>query len=148
MGEKKMTARRYLGQLQDIDEMIRQDLERLEEMKHDLVSIGSTDYGRERVQSSPAGDRLCSDVARVISMNDAINAEIDRFVDAREQIIREIRGLHSAIYNSVLYKVYVQFKIIRQAADEMKISYRYAVQIHNQALKAFGETYQNLHYLT
>ena len=122
MGEKKMTARRYLGQLQDIDEMIRQDLERLEEMKHDLVSIGSTDYGRERVQSSPAGDRLCSDVARVISMNDAINAEIDRFVDAREQIIREIRGLHSAKYNRVLYKVYVQFKSIRQAADEIKRS--------------------------
>lgn len=146
--KKPLSAKKYLSQLELIDTQINQDIERLEEMKQSTMNISGIDYSKDRVQTSPVGDKLCSAVARYTAFDDEINAEIDRFVDAKEQIIREIRGLRDVNYIQVLYKVYVQFKTVRIAAQEMKKSYRYVVQVHNQALKAFEEMYKNLHYLT
>lgn len=146
--KKPLSAKKYLSQLELIDTQINQDIERLEEMKQNAMSTGGIDYSKDRVQTSPVGDKLCSAVARYTAFDEEINAEIDRFIDAKEQIIKEIRGLRDVNYIQVLYKVYVQFKTVRIAAQEMKKSYRYVIQVHNDALKAFEETYKNLHYLT
>ena len=139
--KKALSARQYLSQLETIDEQINQDLERLEQMKADAYSTGGIDYSRERVQTSP-------DVSRYIAFNERINAEIDRFVDAKEQIIKEIRGLHDKNFIQVLFKIYVQFKTVKVASQEMKKSYSYTVDLHKKALACFEETYENLHYLT
>lgn len=147
MNNKKLTARRYLEQIQEFDIYINQDLERLEEMKINACSTGAIDYSAERVQTSPSGDSLCKAVTNYVAFNDEINAEIDRFSDAKEQIIKQIRGLHNARYSQVLYKVYVQYKTVKQASKEMKKCYNYTVELHNKALTAFEKTYQNLHYL-
>ena len=146
--KKPLSAKVYLGQLALIDEQINQDIERLEELKQSARSTGSFDYSRERVQTSPVGDKLCSDVTRYVTLDEQINREIDSFVDAKEQIIREIRGLRCADYVKVLYKVYVQFKTIKDTAYEIQRSYKYTLDIHKKALKAFEEMYPDLQYLT
>lgn len=146
--KKALSAKQYLSQLGFIDEQINQDLERLEQMKADAYSTGGIDYSRERVQTSSVGDKLCSDVSRYVILDEHINAEIDRFVDAKEQIIKEIRGLHDKNFIQVLFKIYVQFKTVKAASQEMKKSYSYTVDLHKKALEAFEETYKNLHYLT
>lgn len=144
---KTLSAREYLGQLQELDTNINQDLERLDDMKTNACSTGAIDYSAERVQTSPSGDSLCKAVTNYVAFNDEINAEIDRFSDAKEQIIKQIRGLHNARYSQVLFKVYVQYKTVKQASKEMKKCYNYTVELHNKALTAFEKTYQNLHYL-
>lgn len=147
MNNKKLTARRYLEQIQEFDIYINQDLERLEEMKINACSTGAIDYSKDRVQTSPSGDTLCKQVTNYVAFNDKINAEIDSFADAKEQIIKEIRGLRDKNYVQVLYKVYVQYKTVKQASKEMKKCYNYTVELHNKALTAFEKTYQNLHCL-
>ncbi len=146
--KKCLTARQYLSQLEVLNEIINQDLERLSEMKESAILTGGIDYSKERVQTSPVGDKLCSDVSRYIAFNEQINAEIDRFVDAKEQIIKEIRGLHDKNFIQVLFKIYVQFKTVKVASQEMKKSYSYTVELHKKALAEFEETYKNLHYIT
>lgn len=146
--KKPLSAKVYLGQLALIDEQINQDIERLDELKQSARSTGSFDYSRERVQTSPIGDKLCSDVSRYVDLDTQINAEIDRFVDAKEQIIREIRGLHHADYVKVLYKVYVQYKTIKDTACEIQRSYKYTLDVHKKALEAFEDSYPDLYYLT
>ena len=128
--KKSLSAKQYLSQLEFIDEQINQDLERLEQMKADAYSTGGIDYSRERVQTSPVGDKLCSDVSRYVILDEHINAEIDRFVDAKEQIIREIRELRNIYYVQVLFKVYVQFKSLKIASQEMKRSYNFVLDVH------------------
>ena len=105
MNNKKLTARRYLEQIQEFDIYINQDLERLDDMKTNACSTSSIDYSAERVQTSPSGDTLCKQVTNYVAFNDEINAEIDRFSDAKEQIIKQIRGLRDKNYVQVLYKV-------------------------------------------
>lgn len=148
MNNKKLTARQYLEQLQELDTNINQDLERLEDMKTNACSTGGIDYSAERVQTSPSGDTLCRQVTNYVAFNDKINTEIDRFSDAKEQIIKQIRGLHDARYSQVLFKVYVQFKTLKVASGEMGMSYQYVRNLHRAALARFEETYDNLHYLT
>lgn len=145
--KKPLSARVYLGQLALIDEQINQDIERLDELKQSARSTGSFDYSRERVQTSPIGDKLCSDVSRYVDLDAQINREIDSFVDAKEQIIKEIRGLRNVNYMKVLYKVYVQFKSVKAAAQEIGKSYHYTSELHKKALTAFEKQYKNLDYL-
>lgn len=148
MSEKKkyLTAEQYLSQLSTLDESINQDIERLEEMKDSAMSTGSIDYSRDRVQTSAVGDKLCSDVVRYTELDAHINAQIDKFVDAKEQIIREIRELHQVDYIKVLYKVYVQQKTLKIAAIEMNRSYRFVRDTHKKALAAFEDVHKNLTY--
>ena len=145
---KKLTAREYLEQLAALDTNINQNIERLSEMKTNASCIGAIEYSKGRVQTSLSGDKLCNDVIRYVSFEEQINAEIDQFVDAKEQIIKEIRGLRVNNYIQVLFKVYVQFKSIKVAASEMNMSYPYVREVHRKALDLFEQTYKNLHYLT
>jgi len=148
MSDKKvLSAKRYLEQLENIDISINQELERLEEMKSGASCTGAIDYSKDRVQTSPV-NALEKRVCNYVDLEERLNSHIDQFVDAKEQIIAEIRGLHHKHYINILYKIYVQFKNIRQAAGEMGVSYRYAVELHKKALKAFEDTYKNLHYIT
>mgnify|MGYP000763897355 CR=1 FL=1 len=149
MSEKKkcLTAKQYLSQLEMIDVFINQDLERLSEMKNSATCIGSFDYSKERVQTSSTGDRLCADVARYVDFNQHINGEIDRFVNAKNQIIEEIRELRNVDYMNVLFKVYVQFKNLKATAAEMNRSYNCIIEVHKKALIAFEELHKNLTYL-
>ena len=144
---KTLSAREYLGQLEFLDTSINQDLERVNDMRINACSTGGIDYSDERVQTSPSGDSLCRQVTNYVAFDDEINAEIDRFVDAKNLIIKQIRGLHNNYFNQILFKVYVQFKSVKQASKEMKKSYNYTVELHNKALAAFEETYENLTYL-
>ena len=108
--KKSLSAKKYLEQLQELDIKIAQNLERLTEMKEDAISAGGIDYSKERVQTSRSGDSIGNAVTRYVSFDEQINAEIDSFVDAKNQIISEIRSLHVNNYIQVLFKVYVQFK--------------------------------------
>lgn len=148
MSDKKISARDYLKQLEILDMQINDDLAELHNMKLSACSTGGIDYSKDRVQSSTVGDKLYKDVVRYTMFEEQINKEIDEFFDAKNQIIREIRGLHDKRYIQVLTKIYVQFKSVKNAAQEMKLSYSYTIDLHKQALEAFEKTYDNLHYLT
>lgn len=145
---KTISARKYLQQLEILDTQINDDIAMLSDMKMLACSAGGIDYSRDKVQTSPVGDKLCKDVVRYTMFDQHINEEIDKFVDAKKQIIAEIRGLHDKNYIQILTKVYVQFKTVKDAAREMKKSYNYTVKLHNSALAEFEETYKNLTYLT
>ena len=145
---KTISARKYLQQLEILDTQINDDIAMLSDMKMLACSTGGIDYSRDKVQTSPVGDKLCEDVVKYTMFDQHINEEIDKFVDAKKQIIAEIRGLHDKNYIQILTKVYVQFKTVKVAAQEMKKSYSYVVELHNKALSAFEETYKNLTYLT
>lgn len=145
---KKLSARQYLEQLEVLDTQINDNIAILSDMKTNVCSSSGIDYSRDKVQTSPVGDALCKDIVQYTMFEQRINDEIDKFVDAKEQIIKEIRGLRDKNYIQILTKVYVQFKTVKVASQEMKKSYSYTVLLHKKALEAFEKTYKNLHYLT
>ena len=56
--QKKLSAEKYLQQLEVLDTNINQNLERLADMQINMCNVGGIDYSAERVQTSPSGDGL------------------------------------------------------------------------------------------
>lgn len=113
-----------------------------------FLEVGKLDRFNDQSTPEETTDKLCKDVVRYTMFDQHINEEIDQFVDAKKQIIKEIRGLRDKNMIQILTKVYVQFKTVKVASQEMKKSYSYTVELHNKALSAFEDTYKNLTYLT
>lgn len=143
-----MTAEQYLEQIEAIDMQINQDIRRLEQMHSAAAGTKAIRYDTDPVQTSPDGDRLLLDVAKYIELEKRINAEIDRFIDVKDLIIRQIRGLHTVKNVQFLYLRYVDYMPLEDVSEEMGISYSTVKRIRLNALAEFGDTYQNLKYLT
>lgn len=135
-----MTAEQYLRQIEVLDIQIQQDIEQLEELKVRARGVGAIRYDRNRVQTSPS-DRLCSDVCSIVTMDQKINDEIDHFYDAKQLIIKQIRGIRDPDLMQILYKRYVQYKMLKTIAMEMGISYNTVLAKHQKALAQFEVSY-------
>lgn len=140
-----MKAKEYLQQLQRLDTVINQKIKEVDDLRLKSRSVGSIDYSKERVQSSPSGDApFVKPVLRMIELEQEINAEIDRFVDEKHEIINQIQALQNPKHIDILYKHYVEFKRLEVVAVEMNFTYQYVVELHGYALKDFQTTYENL----
>lgn len=140
-----MKAKEYLQQLQRLDTMINQKIKEVDDLRLKSRSVGSIDYSKERVQTSPSGDApFVKLIGRIIDLEVEINAEIDAFVDEKHRIINQIQALKNSKYIEILYKHYVEFKRLEVVAVEMNFTYQYVVELHGYALKDFQTTYENL----
>jgi hypothetical protein len=140
-----MKAKEYLQQLQRLDTMINQKIKELGNLRLMSQSVGGIDYSKERVQSSPSGDApFVEPVLRMIELEQEINAEIDRFVYEKHEIINQIQALQNQKHIDILYKHYVEFKRLEIVAVEMNFTYQYIVELHGTALKEFQLTHENL----
>ena len=139
-----MKAKEYLQQLQRLDTMINQKIKELGDLRLMSQSVGGID-SKERVQSSPSGDApFVKPVLRMIELEQEINAEINRFVDEKHEIINQIQALQNPKHIDILYKHYVEFKRLEIVAVEMNFTYQYIVELHGTALKEFQLTHENL----
>ena len=147
MNDKKLTAKQYLEQLKVIDTKINQKMEELSDLMTAATSTGAIDYSKDRVQTSPQNaqeNRIC----KYVDLDAEINREIDEFVDIKHRVTKEIQELNVDYYIKILFKVYVQYKTVKDAANEIGLSYQYVRDLHKKALKAFEEQHTDLHYLT
>ena len=147
MNDKKLTAKQYLDQLRVIDTKINRKMEELADLMTAATSTGAIDYSKDRVQTSPQNaqeNRIC----KYVDLDAEINREIDEFVDIKHRVTKEIQELNVDYYIKILFKVYVQYKTVKDAANEIGLSYQYVRDLHKKALKAFEELHTDLHYLT
>ena len=147
MNDKKLTAKQYLDQLRVINTKINQKMEELADLMTAATSTGAIDYSKDRVQTSPQNaqeNRIC----KYVDLDAEINREIDEFVDIKHRVTKEIQELNVDYYIKILFKVYVQYKTVKDAANEIGLSYQYVRDLHKKALKAFEELHTDLHYLT
>lgn len=143
-----LSAEQYLGQLRVIDIQIQQDIRRLDEARHAASGMTAIQYDKDNVQTSPESNRLCLDVARYVELEKKLDAEIDRFCDIKNQLIGEIRALHTPKSVDVLYRKYVEFKTLAEIAEAIGLSYIQIKRVHNNALREFEERWPCRYWLT
>lgn len=135
-----MKAKEYLQQLQKLDIIINQKLQELDELKK-MGGIKCIDYTMEKVQSSQKHCATFENVLiKIIDMENEINAEIDRFIDMKHNIINQIQSLESYIFIELLYKRYVEYKSLEVIAVEMNYTYQYIRKSHKYALEEFEKS--------
>ena len=125
----------YLRQLHRLELCIEQRQEELNRLR-ELIGCNAIDYG-ERVQTSPSADSIPNEVIRRAELEADISRKIERFLQLKHKIINEIQSLDNAVYVSILYKRYVEYKSLEEIAVEMNYSYRQVLRLHGTALKEF-----------
>ena len=125
----------YLLTIQDIDEMINEKQLQLDELRAMADSSRAIRYDKDRVQSSPV-DLLGETIVKIVQLSEQINRDIDRFVDWKAKIMREVDG---AVYNlrgrAILYKRYFRYMSVNSICREMKISTKAYYRLHDDAIR-------------
>lgn len=141
-----MTAKEYLKQLKKLDVMINQKAKELEDLRLKATSVGSIDYSKGRSQTNSfKGASFVELIEHIADLEAEINIDIDKLVDRKHKIIKQIQALDDTNYMEILYKRYVEFKKLEEIAVEMNFTYQYTREIHGYALQEFETTYKNLY---
>lgn len=130
-----MKAKGYLEEIRRLDKLISSLVDEYESIKSLATRITAT-YEGEMVQSSRKQDKLGDIVVKLVDYEHKINAEIDKYVDTRENILQVIQLLDIPDYVNVLYKRYYQYKKWELIACEMGYSLRGILKLHGRALNA------------
>lgn len=132
-----MTAEQYLGKVEKLDLIISQDIERLNELRITAEGVRAIRYDRDPVQTSPSGDRLLDDVAKILELEDKLRHDITVAEQVKDQITREIQALDDPKEIDVLYRRYVRRQSMNDIADETNVSLRQVMRVLQDALNSF-----------
>ena len=101
-------------------------------------SIGSFDYSKDRVQTSPSGDApFVNQVMKIIQLEEEINADIERMLNLKKIIRDSINQVEDANEKLLLRCRYLNFMTWDEICFEMKYSIRTVHRIHQAALDNF-----------
>lgn len=137
-----MSPREYLSQIRRLNVQIEIKIREKEDLEKKSSGVGGIDYAKDRVQTSPAHNAYFErNVDRIVEMEQHIDKMIDELYDLRSRIVGQILCLEDPRYISVLYLRYAEFKKITDISREMHYSYNHVVELHSEALEAFGKMY-------
>jgi DNA-directed RNA polymerase specialized sigma subunit len=75
-------------------------------------------------------------VAKIVDLQDEINYDIDRLVDLKRDMVRTIKKVDNAEYQTLLELRYLCFKTWEQIAVDMNYTIDNVYRIHRKALCA------------
>lgn len=131
-----MNAKQYLQQAYRLNELIDSDMLELQNLRCLSTSI-SSDMSQERVQSTKQPDKIGGIVAKIVDLDNQINAEIDQFVDLKKEIRDKITTLESPDERLILQDRYLNFLTWEHIAETLNFSTQWVYEIHKRALHSF-----------
>lgn len=127
---------RYLSQVGKFDEMITAKQEQIDLLRS-MASSTALHVDSERVQSSGSKDKVGDYAVKIADLCHEINADIDRYVDTKAEVMRTIDRLESIDERLVLHSRYLKGEMFSQIAHEMHISTATVYRIHKSAKRNF-----------
>lgn len=114
-----MTAKEFLGQIKQIESMIKQKKRTLEEMQQSAIGGGSCSGFNEKVQHSISGDRMGRAVDEYVDLEREIERDVLCYWKKKNEIINVIHSLKDDRYIRILYAKWVEDKRLEEIAVEM-----------------------------
>ena len=135
-----MKAAEYLEQVKIADAMI--DIKRAEELELWSRATSMTQASDGMPHGSGVSDKVGNIVAKIIAAQERTNAQIDRYIDIREDVIRHIEMLPPKQYR-ILHWLYVRKKdwpqigyyTWREVAEHLDCSEQNISNIRRRAIK-------------
>ena len=130
-----MWAKRYLLEIQRLDEQMNEKLDELSDLETACGQKGAS--LSEKVQTSPRSDGLENGVIRCLELRDKMLAVIAEAKKRKNLIISQIQELKDIRFVKVLYLRYVKYMSFESMAVELSYSYDHVRRVHAKALKEF-----------
>ena len=129
-----MKAKAYLKQIKFMDAKINTRLEEVTRLQT-LATKTTSVMGGERVQASTSQQKMADCVTRIVALKDEINAEIDRFVNRKQETLKIMDEHCDPDCINLLYSRYFQYKPWEQIAVELNYTYKWVSGgLHQRAL--------------
>lgn len=130
-----MTAKAYLAQAYRIDQRINSKLEQLSSLR-ELSTKATATFSDVPHSGTRNVHRMEDIICKIVTLEDEINAEIDRLVDLKRDIHALIGEVQDPEYQTLLELRYLCFKTWEQIAVLMNYSTKYLFELHARALRS------------
>lgn len=138
-----MTAKEYLSQIARMERHIRMLQRELDDLHHELYP-GGIDYSGDRVQTTHDPDKFGGVIAKIDATEHRIVAWIDRLVDAKERISKQILAMPNVRAAEILHCRYVLLMKWEEIAVKTNTDLRWVYRLHGQGLAEFTRQYSPL----
>lgn len=128
-----MKAIDYLKQIKKLDNLIKNKIDEVDRLMCMATKVTASSDG-ERVKSSGSQERMADTVTSIIDLKEEINADIDRFINMKRNIMQVIDSLDNADYINLLYCRYYHYMTWEAIACEMGYTYAWICTLHVRAL--------------
>ena len=130
-----MTAKEYLGQAYRLDQRINSKLEQVLSLRELTTKATAT------MSDMPGGGsrnvyKMQDIIGKIVDLENEINADIDRLVDLKREMVAVIKAVENPEYQTLLELRYLCFKTWEQIAVYMGYESRYLHKLHQRALNA------------
>lgn len=130
-----MWAKKYLMEIQRIEEQMNERLEELSSLET-MCGLRGVRLS-EKVQTSPKPDGLENGVIKCLELRDKMLVVIAEANKRKNLIINQIQELKDIRFVKVLYLRYVKYMSFESMAVELSYSYDHVRRMHVKALKEF-----------
>ncbi len=131
-----MDAKMYLMQVINIDQQINSKLEQLGRLRALATHTTSTFSDMPKMQHNN-NSRLEETVLKIIDMEHSIDEEIDRLVDLKDEVRKQISLLSDARCRLVLEERYLNGETWEGIAADLGCTVRNVQILHGKALQEF-----------
>jgi len=128
-----MNAKEYLNQAHRLDQRINSKLEQVASLR-DLTTKATATMTDMPGSASPNVHRAQDIIGKIIDLESDINADIDRLVDLKREMVTVIKSVENLEYQTLLELRYLCFKTWEQIAVEMGYTLAYTFELHKKAL--------------
>lgn len=130
-------AKQHLSRIRMLELWINQRLKERERLRAAIFGARSPAYDVNKVQTSHNNETM-SAVERWVDLEQEITQLIDRQIDERHRIIKEIQALPDSRHVEVLNLRYVEMLRFEEIAIVMGYSADWVRHVHGDALESFG----------
>ena len=138
-----MNAKEYLSQARWLDMRINSKLGQVESL-HALATKATSTLSDVPPSGTRNVHRMEDIICKIVTLEDEINADIDRLVDLKRDIAERVKMVQNMEYQSLLEKRYLCLMTWEPIAAETGCSVRNIHLMHGEALKKVTVP-ENLH---
>ena len=131
-----MTAKEYLSQAFRLDQRINSKLEQVESLNELATKVTSTITGMPKNPNRGAST-MADSVAKIFDLQKEINSDIDRLVDVKREMVKCIKDVDNAEYQTLLELRFLCFKTWEEIAVRMNYSIQHVYRMREKAYESF-----------
>lgn len=129
-----MKAINYLKKIEMMDARINTRLQEIESLQA-LATKTTAVLGSEKVQSTGSQSQMSDCVDRIVDMKEQLNADIDKFIDYKNEVFKLMDAHCTPDCVILLYAKYFRYKDWDAIAKEMEFTYKWVSGgLHQRAL--------------
>ncbi len=129
-----MTTKEFLNQAYRIDQRINSKLEQIISL-HALATKATSTLSDMPVSKTESQSRMADVIAKIVDLENEINADIERLIEIKKDIVSAIKKVHNPEFQTLLELRYLCFRTWEQVALEMNYGIDNVFKLHQKALK-------------